>query len=101
MLTQTQIRQLLTNWPIDEKLEIGPVYLGNAKPSNEAWTIGTEFVLKTGKNPAGLKTHIAISRALAESGMEAAYPIATRSGEDFITSMTGTTFSPTRLRAVH
>ncbi|HOP54534.1 MAG TPA: helix-turn-helix domain-containing protein [Bacillota bacterium] len=85
MLTQTQIRQLLTNWPIDEKLEIGPVYLGNAKPSNEAWTIGTEFVLKTGKNPAGLKTHIAISRALAESGMEAAYPIATRSGEDFIT----------------
>lgn len=62
MLNQTQIRQLLTNWPIAEKLKIGSVTLaGGSRTSNEAWTIGPEYILKTGKNIAGLKTHIAIS----------------------------------------
>lgn len=85
MLTQTQIRQLLTNWNIEDKLEIGPVYLaGGLRLSNEAWTIGSRYILKTGRNIAGLKTHIAISKALAESGMDAAYPIPTKNNADFI-----------------
>jgi len=83
MLTQTQIRQMLNNWDIEEKPEIGNVYIGT-RISKEAWVIGSKYILKTGKNVAGLKTHIAISKALLQNGMDAAYPIPTKSGADYI-----------------
>lgn len=81
MLTQTQIRQILTNWNIEDKLEIGPVHHAGGKGT---WQIGSDYILKTGRNIAGLKTHIAISKALAQSGMDAAYPIPTKAGADFL-----------------
>ncbi len=85
MLTQTQIRQLLTHWDIDAKYEIGTTFIaGGKEKSNDTWTIGEEYVFKTGKNIAGLKTHIAISRALEKSGMVAACPVQTKNEEDFL-----------------
>ncbi len=86
MLTQTQIKQLLTNWNIDRKLDIGTVPLaGGARKSHETWAIGDNYIFKTGKNIAGLKTHIAISKALVKNGMNAAIPVPTKTGADFVT----------------
>lgn len=81
MLTQTQIKQILLKWEHGAKLEIGTVYFvsGNIK----AWNIGDSYVLKTGANIAGLRTHIAISEALRKQGIAAAYPIKTKDGQDF------------------
>jgi Ser/Thr protein kinase RdoA (MazF antagonist)/AraC-like DNA-binding protein len=81
MLTQTQIRQLLSKWDIDTKVEIGAVYYfaGDIK----AWYIGDRFVLKTGTNIVGLRTHILIANALLNEGMTTAYQIKTKDGQDF------------------
>ncbi len=85
MLTQTQIKQLLSNWDIDTKLEIEDTFsAGGAVKNKETWVIGENYIFKTGKNIAGLKTHIAISREIEKSKMLAATPIKTISGEDFI-----------------
>jgi len=87
MLTQTQIRQLLTNWDIDPKQEIGEVTInGGARIADDSWAIGTDHILQTGKNIAGLRTHITISKTLAKNGMDTAYPIPTKTGADFITA---------------
>lgn len=81
MLTQTQIRQILLKWEHGAKLEIGTVYFinGNIK----AWNIGDRYVLKTGTNIAGLRTHIAISESMRKRGIAAAYAIKTKNGQDF------------------
>jgi len=81
MLTQTQIRQLLLKWDIDGKQEIGTVHFfgGGIK----AWNIGHSYVLKTGTDVVGLRTHIDISEELKKLGMIAACPIKTKDGQDF------------------
>lgn len=85
MLTQRQIRQILSNWDIDTNLEIGDIFIaGGTVKAKNIWTIGGSHILKTGKNIAGLKTHIAISRELEKSGFLAATPIKTINHEDFI-----------------
>ncbi len=82
MLTQTQLRQILSNWNIDSKTEIEEVYFfgGNIK----AWNIGEKYVLKTGTNISGLRTHILFAEALSKEGINSAYQVKTRDGKDFI-----------------
>lgn len=85
VLTQTQIKKLLSNWDIDMKLEIQPIWTTNKSKFNHVWNIGDQYILKTGKNITGLKTNIEISKGLIKQGMVASYPIATIEGDDFIT----------------
>lgn len=85
MLTQRQIKQMLVNWDIDTNLEIGTTFnAGGAVKSNDTWTIGDDYIFKTGKNISGLRTHIAISRELERAGMFSASPVKTINGDDFI-----------------
>lgn len=85
MLSQFQIRQLLSNWNINTKQEIGNIFkAGGAAQVNNAWMIGDKYVLKIGKNISGLRVHIEISKALEKDGMLSAYPIKTISNKDFI-----------------
>ncbi len=85
MLTQAQIRQLLSNWEIDTKVDISNTFTaGGAIKSDNSWVIGEKYIFKTGSDIAGLKTHIDISKALKKSGMVAACPVKTKNGEDFL-----------------
>mgnify|MGYP000861806558 CR=1 FL=1 len=85
MLNKRQITQLLSKWDVEKELEINDVFTaGGAIKSNNAWSIGDKYIFKTGKNISGLKTHIAISRALEKAGMKSPTPIKTKTGEDFI-----------------
>ncbi len=85
MLTQTQIRQLLSNWDIDTKFSISNTFTaGGALKSNNSWMIGEKYIFKTGQDIAGLKTHIDISKALEKEGMIAAIPVKTKNDEDFL-----------------
>jgi AraC-like DNA-binding protein len=81
MLTQIQIRQILSSWDVDSKLKIDTVhfYLGNVK----AWNIGEKYVFTTGKNIAGLRTHILIAELLSKKGINISYPVKTKDGQDF------------------
>jgi AraC-like DNA-binding protein/Ser/Thr protein kinase RdoA (MazF antagonist) len=81
MLTQVQIKQILSNWDIDIKLKIDKVYfyLGNIK----AWNIGEDYAFTTGTNVAGLRTHILVAELLSKKGINASYPVKTKDGQDF------------------
>jgi Ser/Thr protein kinase RdoA (MazF antagonist) len=69
------IGELLQLWNINE--EAHQIY-------DSAWTIGTEFVLKTNDNLASLKRNITIMRTLSECGIPVAKPIPTLGGQDYI-----------------
>lgn len=85
MLTQTQIRQLLSNWDIDTKAEISTNYaVGGTVKSENTWGVGEKYIFKTGKNISGLRTHIAISKAVEAQGITAAGAIKTKKSEDFL-----------------
>ncbi len=86
MLTQTQIRQILSNWDIDVKSEIGTMYVvGGAVKSENTWTIGEEYILKTGKDFSGLRTHLSVTKALSSEGITSGSPLKTKKNQDFIT----------------
>lgn len=85
MLTNTQIKEVLLGWDIDSKLKIEPTFKsGGQIQSRDTWNIGNQYIFKTGKNITELRSHIAISKILAEKGMASPYPIPTKTGEDFI-----------------
>lgn len=85
MLTQTKLKQLLSNWNIDTKVEIGTIYVnGEAIKSDTVWYIGDNYVLKAGKNIAGLHKHIAIAEALTKEGMIVSTQVKTKNYQDFI-----------------
>lgn len=85
MLTQTQIRKLLSNWEVDIKSEINTTYKsGGAIKSDNTWCIGEKYIFKTGKNISGLRTHIEIANALEDEEMIVTCPIKTKKGEDFL-----------------
>lgn len=81
MLTQTEIKQILSKWDIDTKLNIDKVYFyyGNIK----AWNIGEDYVFTTGTNVSGLRTHILITESLSKKGIKVSCPIKTKDGQDF------------------
>lgn len=85
MLSNNQIKELLFNWEIDTNLKIEPTYIaGGVRQSRDTWNIGNAYIFKTGRDIAGLRGHLAISRALTKEGMVAACPVPTKSYEDFI-----------------
>ena len=85
MLNQRQIIKLLSNWNIDRNLEIRNTFTaGGAVKTNDTWTIGEDFIFKSGKNISGLKTHIAIARELERDGMSSPTPVKTAKDADFI-----------------
>ncbi|NLY46693.1 MAG: AraC family transcriptional regulator [Tissierella sp.] len=85
VLNQRQITKLLSNWNIDKNLEINDTFIaGGAVKANSAWTIGDDYILKTGKNISGLKTHIAVSKELEKYGMDSPTPVKTVQNEDYI-----------------
>ena len=85
MLTNTQIKEILSSWELDPKLKIEPTFgAGGEIQSRDTWNIGDQFIFKTGKNITGIRSHIEISKALVGKGMAASYPIPTKKGEAFI-----------------
>lgn len=85
MLNKRQVTQLLSNWNIDKNLEIKNNFsTGNSVVHNGTWTVGEEYIFKTGKNISGLKTYIEISRKLEKSDMFSSTPVKTLKNDDFI-----------------
>lgn len=85
MLTKTQILQFLKNWSIEPKPEVKSVFKNQTNNINKTWIINDKFIFKVSSNISELKTHIIISNALKELGIETSYPILTKDGKDFIT----------------
>lgn len=85
MLNLCDIERILSNWEIDRNVDINPIPKKTSKEEvYNAWFIGRNYVLKTGKNFIELKTHLAISKALENQGLNATTPVMTKSKDDFV-----------------
>ncbi|MHC1749615.1 MAG: helix-turn-helix domain-containing protein [Cellulosilyticaceae bacterium] len=85
MLTNTQIKEMLTNWELEGTLKIDPTFTaGGAMKAPSTWQIGNQYVFKTGGDIAGVRAQIAIAKALAQNGMDASCPIPTKKGEEIV-----------------
>lgn len=81
MLTQIQIKQILSNWDVDSKLKVDKVYFysGDVK----AWNIGEKYVLTTGTNIVGFRMHSLLAELLSKKGINVSCPMKTKDGQDF------------------
>lgn len=83
MITETELRKVLSNWDIPQNLTINDVKIvDGTKTADNVWQIGKDYFLKTGDRAALLR-NIRVARAIAAQGLNAAVPVPTINGGDF------------------
>lgn len=83
MITETQLRKILTNWNIPQDMTISDVkIIDGAKTADGVWQIGNDYLLKTGDRAALLR-NARIAKAMAAQGLDATVPLPTVKGGDF------------------
>jgi len=84
MLTEKQLRDILTHWDIPQDLPILDVYImDGTKIASNVWSIGEEYILKTDGREAMLQ-NLRVAGALAKQGFAAATPVLTKSGTEYL-----------------
>jgi AraC-like DNA-binding protein len=82
--TEKELRNMLENWDIEKSLPIEDIYLADgAKVSGHVWSVGGEYILKTGDR-AKLMKHVLISRELHKQGFRSSLPIPTKTGDEYV-----------------
>lgn len=83
MLTEKELRKILTNWDIPQGLTINDVKIvDGTKTANNVWQIGKDYLLKTGDR-AILLRNAKVAKAITAQGFSAAVPVPTKKGDDF------------------
>ena len=84
MYSEKELRAVLQSWDIDTAIPIGgvPIVLEETRLSENCWTVGEEYLLKTGGREQLLRGS-RIAKALAAQGFSAPYPIPTKSGAEY------------------
>jgi len=75
---------MLVHWDAENEKITDIYYNGTSNRNENAWYVGSDFVMKATTNLSALKSHIEISNALEKSGLIAATPIATKEGKNYI-----------------
>ncbi|MCL2512393.1 MAG: helix-turn-helix domain-containing protein [Oscillospiraceae bacterium] len=89
MATEKKLQKILVNWDMPSDLPIMDIYImDGAKISGDVWSVGRDYILKTGERESFLK-NIMISKALAEQGFAASVPVLTKSGGEYAENLTG------------
>lgn len=83
MITKKKAAGILSHWGL-ELLEITDIYYENGQRNENAYYVGTDFVLKFTSNLGKVKTHCALARAIGEVGLLSAQPVPTRLGADWV-----------------
>ncbi|MDE7398216.1 MAG: helix-turn-helix domain-containing protein [Oscillospiraceae bacterium] len=83
MLTETELRKVLTNWDIPQDLAINDVKIvDGTKIADNVWQVGKDYFLKTGDRTVLLR-NARVAKAIAAQGFSAAVPVPTKKGDDF------------------
>ena len=83
-ISRQQIRELLGNWEISE-VEIHNVYyMGGKKVADDVWRIGEDYFLKHRANKQIQCKDIAMAKLIHAQGLEAAMPVLTKAGEEYL-----------------
>ena len=84
-ITNKQIRELLKNWNIDEKFEIGEVrYMNGAKVADDIWRIGEDYYLRIRAGKDRQLKNLALAKAIAAQGLGSALPVLTKTGDEYL-----------------
>lgn len=84
MFTEKELREILANWDIKQDLPILDVYtMDGTKVSGNVWSIGEDYILKTGSRERIL-TNLKVAKALAAQGFVASTPVPSKSGEEYL-----------------
>ncbi len=82
--SKSTLKKILQNWDIPYTLPIKGIYTtSNEKESTNVWSIGEEFILKTGERSELFK-NLLVTKALHKEGFVSSLPIQTKSGKDFL-----------------
>lgn len=84
MYTEKELRKILENWDIENDLPIGDIYImDGAKVSGNVWTVGGDYILKTGDREKLLK-NLRVSKALQKQGFVSSIPVPTKAGSEYL-----------------
>lgn len=82
MLTEKELRKVLSGWDIPQDLPIGYVQIvDGTQTADNVWQIGGEYILKTGDRAALLR-NARVAKAIAAQGLAASVPVPTKKGDD-------------------
>lgn len=85
MITQKKVNEILEKyWNLNEVKLTNVYYDNNGQLAEDVWYVNDAYVIKSGTNLTGVQHHISVSKALSEAGLQAAVPVPTKDGEDFI-----------------
>ncbi len=84
MYSKKDLRNVLENWDIESGLPIGDIYLADGtKVSGGVFTVGTEYILKTGEREKLMK-NMKVAKALSKQGFDASLPVPTKQGFEYL-----------------
>lgn len=84
MYTEKELRKILENWDIENDLSIGDIYLmDGAKVSGNVWTVGDDYILKTGDREKLLK-NLRVSKVLQKQGFISSMPVPMKTGSEYL-----------------
>jgi AraC-like DNA-binding protein/Ser/Thr protein kinase RdoA (MazF antagonist) len=84
MYSEKDLRKVLENWDIENGLPIGDIYImDGAKVSGSVWTVGTDYILKTGAREKLMK-NLKVAKALSKQGFASSLPVLTKTGEEYL-----------------
>jgi len=84
MFTETELRDILANWDVPQDAPIMDVYImDGTKISGNVWSVGEEYILKTGDRAKLLK-NLRVSKALTVQGFTASTPVPTKAGTEYL-----------------
>ncbi|MFV0598773.1 MAG: helix-turn-helix domain-containing protein, partial [Bacteroidales bacterium] len=84
MITHKKINKILFNWGLENEKIRDIYYEDTDNKSENAYYVGEEYVIKITMNLGKLKNNIQITNMLSSAGFQAATPILTKNGEEYI-----------------
>lgn len=84
MITHKKISELLTYWNLEQETISDIYYDGSGNKNENAYYVGTKYVIKFTANLGKLKNHIELSKSIERIGLCAATPIKTVENEEYI-----------------
>ncbi|WP_313165230.1 helix-turn-helix domain-containing protein [Sedimentibacter sp.] len=84
MFTEKELREILSNWDVQQDLPIIDVYtMDGTKISGNVWLVGEDYILKAGSRERML-TNMKVAKALAAQGFVASTPVLSKSGKEYL-----------------